>query len=102
MNWSKVLVAATTDACSGDGVPTGKEWLAFGSAEGQVSSTAARDAAELFFGQLDRSLLDDSYQESWLWGSDPLGLLCSDQGNILEEAVRTSNPSLPNTGFDYQ
>ncbi|KAJ5999370.1 hypothetical protein N7451_007180 [Penicillium sp. IBT 35674x] len=101
-NWSKVLLAATTDGCSGDGVPPGQEWPAFSSAEGQESSTDARDAAEWFFGQLDRALLDDNYQESWLWGSDPLGLLCTDQGNILEEAVRTGNNSLPNTGIDYQ
>jgi hypothetical protein len=98
--WSKVLVAATTDGCSGDGVPPGKEWPAFSSAEGQESSIDdARDTAQWFLGQLDRSLLDDSYQESWLWGSDPLGLLCTDQSN---EAVRIGNTSLPDTGFDQQ
>ncbi|KAJ5798399.1 uncharacterized protein N7503_007695 [Penicillium pulvis] len=101
-NWSKVLLAKTTDGCSGDGVTPGQEWPAFSSAEGQESSADARDAAERLFGQLDRSLLDDNYQESWLWGSDPLGLLCTDQDNIFEEAVRTGNTSLHNNGFDYQ
>lgn len=100
-NWSKVLVAATTDGCSGDEVPPRRDWPAPGSAEGQESSTEARkDTAEWLFEQLDRSMLDDNDQESWLWGNDPLGLLCTDQGNILE--ARTGITSLPNTGFNYQ
>lgn len=102
-NWDRVLVAATTDGYSGDRFPQGRDWPMFSSVEGQVSSTEARkDTAEWLFEQLDRSLLDDNYQESWLWGSDPLGLLSTDQGNLLEEAVRTGITSSPNTGFDYQ
>ncbi|KAJ5619479.1 hypothetical protein N7510_003463 [Penicillium lagena] len=100
--WSKVLEAARNGGYSGDGFPPGKDWPAFSSVDGQESNTGAReDAAEWLFEQLDKSLLDDNYQESWLWGGDPLDILCMDQGN-LEEAEGTGVTCLPNTGFDYQ
>lgn len=101
VEWSKVLKTATKDCCSDHGLPPGQG--GHGSVEGQESTTEARnDTPELSFEQLDRSLLDDIYQESWLWGSDPLGMFCTDQGNFLEEAVGTGITSLPNTGFENQ
>lgn len=103
VRWSKVLRAAMNDGSSGDGLPQGQDWPAFGSVEGQESNTEARkDAAEWPFEQLDRSLLDDNYQESWLWGSDPWDTLCTDQRNLLEEAIGTGITSVPNTSSEYR
>ena len=103
VKWSKVLRAAMNDSCTDDGRPPGQDWPAFGSIEGQEGNTEARkDAAEWSFEQLDRSLLDDNYQESWLWGSDLLDMLRTDQTNLLEETIGTGITSLPNTGFEYE
>ncbi|KAJ5833247.1 hypothetical protein N7474_001558 [Penicillium riverlandense] len=101
--WSNVLLAAMNGGCSGDGFAPGKGWPAFGSVEGQESNTGAReDAAGWMFEQIDRSLLDDNYQESWLWGSDPLDILSTDQRNLEEGLGSGIATCLPNTGFEYQ
>ena len=92
-------MATMNDEGSGDGFPQAQGEPAFGS----FGNTEARNhLAEWSFEQLDRSLLDDNYQESWLWGSDPFGILCTDQVNLLEGAAVRGVTSLPTTGFEYQ
>lgn len=84
--WSRVLVEAMNGGMDNDGFPPGRGlWPALGSVDGQESDTQGRkDAAEWLFEQLDLPLTDGNYQENWLWGCDPLGIMYTDQGDLLE------------------
>lgn len=103
VKWSQVLRTAIDDGRSGGEMPPVYPSQAYGSVEGQESNIqVSKDAAQWSFERFCGSLLDDNYQESWLWGSEPLSMPPLDQSNVLEETFGSGMTSLPNTGIRFQ
>lgn len=95
--WSKILMAAVNRVDGDEHFPPKKGWATHGSVEGVE---AGKHTGEWLFEQLDVSLLDDNYQESWLWGGDSLDYLYKDQGNLFDETVATGGTSLLDLSFE--
>ncbi|KAK9250686.1 hypothetical protein V1507DRAFT_339903 [Lipomyces tetrasporus] len=93
--WSRILVTTGSGTCGDEAFQPRKDGIEPSSIEGQRGNVeAGKDTGGWLFEQLDDFLLDDDYQESWLWAGDPSDLfIYQNQGGLVDESVGTSDTS---------